>query len=263
MTDTRILGVIPARLGSERLPRKPLHPLLGRPLIEWVWRRVSAFSVLDSCVVATDSDQVAETCRAFGAPVELTRIDHPSGTDRVAEVAARAAYADFPVIVNIQGDEPFILEEHVAAAAALAAGDWDLGTVATPVRELDAWRDPAVVKVLRAEDGAALAFTRAAVPYKRGCEPTAGELAYPPFLRHVGVYAYKRAALARWVALPPGQLELVEQLEQLRPLAAGMRIGVALADRAEGGVDTLEDARLAEVRLGRIYPAETHPTVER
>ena len=263
MTDTRILGVIPARLGSERLPRKPLHPLLGRPLIEWVWRRVSAFSVLDACVVATDSAEVAEACRAFGAAVELTRPDHPSGTDRVAEVAARAAYIDYPVIVNIQGDEPFILEEHVAAAAALAAGVWDVGTVATPVRELDAWRDPAVVKVLRADDGAALAFTRAPVPHKRGGEPSPAELASPPFLRHVGVYAYTRAALARWVALPPGQLELLERLEQLRPLAAGMRIGVALGGHAEAGVDTLEDARRAEARLGRMHQAAVHRTVER
>jgi 3-deoxy-manno-octulosonate cytidylyltransferase (CMP-KDO synthetase) len=219
--------------------------------------------VFDACVVATDSVEVADACRAFGAPVELTRSDHPSGTDRVAEVAARAAYADFHVIVNLQGDEPFIREEHVAAAAALVADGWDVGTVATPVRTLEAWRDPAVVKVLRADNGRALAFTRAAVPHKRSGEPTTAELASPPFLRHVGVYACARAALTRWVALPPAELELLERLEQLRPLAAGMRIGVALGAHAEGGVDTPEDARRAEARLGPIHPADAHPTVER
>ena len=114
-----MLGVIPARLGSERLPGKPLHRLAGRPLIEWVWRRVSAFDILDACVVATDSPEVAEVCRAAGAEVAMTGATHPSGTDRVAEVAARREYGDVRAVVNVQGDEPFIEESHVAAAVAL------------------------------------------------------------------------------------------------------------------------------------------------
>ena len=259
MTDARILGVIPARLGSERLPRKPLHSLLGRPLLEWVWRRVSAFSVLHHCVVATDSDEVAAACARFGAPVEMTRADHPSGTDRVAEVAARYGFDEFDVVVNVQGDEPFMDEAHVAAAAHLAATGWDVGTVATPLRTLAAWRDPAVVKVITGADGGALYFTRAPVPWKRGAEPTPDELASPSFLRHVGVYAYTRAALARWVHLPPASLEELERLEQLRPLAAGLRFGVAVVDAADGGVDTLEDARRAEACLRDMYGHMVEP----
>ena len=253
MLTAGVLGVIPARLSSQRLPNKPLHSIAGRPLIEWVWRRVVHFGLFDTVVVATDSTRVAEVARAFGASVEMTRDDHPSGTDRVAEVAARPAYADFGVVVNVQGDEPFIQEAHVAAAARLAATGWDVGTVATPVRTLDAWRDPAVVKVVTGEGGGALYFTRAPVPWKRGAEPTPAELASPPFLRHVGVYAYTRAALARWVSLPAAPLEELERLEQLRPLAAGLRFGVAVVETAEGGVDTLEDARRAEARLEELY----------
>lgn len=244
----RVLAIIPARLGSERLPRKPLQLLAGRPLIEWVWRRVAAFPVLDRVVVATDSEEVEATCRAMGAEVALTSPDHTSGTERAAEVAARSEYAGYDVVVNVQGDEPFIVEEQVSEAAALA-GRFDVGTVATPVRTLAAWRDPAVVKVVRGEDGRALYFTRSAVPHVRGRDPTAAELGSPDFLRHIGVYAYTPGALARWVAHPAGTLERLERLEQLRPLAAGLTIGVGVVAETEGGVDTPADARRAEARL--------------
>lgn len=244
-----MLGVIPARLGSERLPRKPLHPLAGRPLIEWVWRRVSAFDVLDACVVATDSEEVASVCRAFGADVMLTAAAHPSGTDRVAEVAARRQFDDVDVVVNIQGDEPFIEATHVSAAVAMVADGWPIATVGTPLRSAAAYNDPAVVKVARRPDGAALYFSRSAIPHVRGRTPTAEELASPRLLRHVGLYVYTRAALAQWVALPPSALEQLEKLEQLRPLEAGLAIGVAVVVHAEGGVDTIEDARAAEHRL--------------
>ncbi|HEX7117201.1 MAG TPA: 3-deoxy-manno-octulosonate cytidylyltransferase [Longimicrobiales bacterium] len=249
MSTPRILGVIPARLGSERLPRKPLHPLAGRPLIEWVWRRVRAMALFDEVVVATDSEEVAMACRAVGAAVEMTAASHASGTDRVAEVAARPAYAGYDVVVNVQGDEPFIEEAPVAAAARLVAEGWPVGTVATPVRDLEAWRDPGVVKVVRGDDGRALYFSRAPIPHRRDGEPSAEELASGRYLRHLGVYAYTPAALARWVALPAGELERIERLEQLRALAAGTAIGVAVVDAAEGGVDTIEDARRAEARL--------------
>lgn len=249
MPSTRVLGVIPARLASERLPRKPLHTLAGRPLIEWVWRRVSDFSILNRVVIATDSEEVAEVCRGFGAEVEITSPDHPSGTDRVAEVAARPAYRGCDVVVNIQGDEPFIGEAEVTAAARMVLEGWDVGTVAGPVGTLEDWRDPSVVKVVRRDDGGALYFSRAPIPYLRDRDPTPEELASHRILRHVGVYAFAPAALARWVALPTGMLEEYERLEQLRALAAGLSIGVGLVDRVEGGVDTLEDARRAEVRL--------------
>jgi len=244
----RVLAIIPARLGSERLPRKPLHPLAGRPLIEWVWRRVRSFPVLDRVVVATDSEEVVAACRAMGAEVLLTSPDHTSGTERAAEVVARSDYAGYDVVVNVQGDEPFIAEAQVAEAAALA-GRFDVGTVATPVRTLAAWQDPAVVKVVRAQDGRALYFTRSPVPHVRGREPTAQELASTDFLRHIGVYAYTPPALACWVSHPAGALERLERLEQLRALAAGLTIGVGVVQEAEGGVDTPADARRAEARL--------------
>lgn len=249
MPRPRVLGVIPARLASERLPRKPLHVLAGRPLIEWVWRRVRGFPILDAVVVATESEEVASVCRGFGAEVELTSSSHASGTDRVAEVAARPAYRGYDVVINIQGDEPFMGEAEVAASARLVLDGWDVGTAAAPVETLEAWRNPAVVKVVRRDDGGALYFSRAPIPYLRDREPTPEELASHRILRHVGVYAFKPAALERWVSLPPGMLEEYERLEQLRALAAGLSIGVALVDRVEGGVDTIEDARRAEARL--------------
>lgn len=244
-----MLGVIPARLGSERLPGKPLHRLAGRPLIEWVWRRVSAFDILDACVVATDSPEVAEVCRAAGAEVAMTGATHPSGTDRVAEVAARREYGDVRAVVNVQGDEPFIEESHVAAAVALVDEGWAIGTVAAPLGSVSDYTDAAVVKVTRRPDGAALYFSRSPIPHVRDRAPGADELAAPPFLRHIGLYAYTPSALAQWVALPPSALERLEKLEQLRALEAGIGIGVAVVTHASRGVDTPEDARAAEARL--------------
>lgn len=249
MTSPRVLGVIPARIGSERLPRKPLLRLAGRPLVEWVWRRVRAMAVFDAVVVATDSEEVAAVCRAAGAVVELTAASHASGTDRVAEVAARPAYAGYDVVVNVQGDEPLVEEAPVAAATRLVVEGWDVGTAAAPVRTLEAWRDPAVVKVVRGGDGGALYFSRAPIPHRRDGDPSPAELASDRYLRHVGVYAYTPAALARWVRLPAGELERIERLEQLRALAAGLSIGVAVVENAEGGVDTHDDARRVEERL--------------
>lgn len=243
--------MIPARLGSERLPRKPLHILAGRPLIEWVWRRVSAFAVLDRVIVATDSDEVAAASAAFGAETVLTSDRHESGTERVAEVAARPAFRSFHIVVNIQGDEPFVTDEQVAGAVAMVQAGSDVGTVAAPVASLSAWRDPAVVKVVRDGAGRALYFSRAPIPHARGREPTTGELASDGYLRHIGVYAYSQTALARWMTLPGTELERLERLEQLRPLAAGLAIGVAVVGSAEGGIDTPEDAVRAEARLVR------------
>lgn len=256
--NATVLGVIPARIGSSRLPRKPLFPIAGRPLIEWVWRRAVGLAVFDHVVVATDDEEVARVCRGFGAEVRVTDPGHPSGTDRVAEVARDPAYGGFPVVVNVQGDEPFLLAEHARAAAALVSGgDWELGTVATPIRARGEWMEPSVVKVVRGDDGAALLFSRAPVPHPRDAEPDfTGTL----FLRHVGIYAYTREALQRWVGLPEGELERVERLEQLRPLAAGMRMGVAVGAPAEGGVDTPADAERAERILNLSPVAERAST---
>lgn len=249
---SRVLGVIPARLGSSRLPRKPLHPIAGRPLLEWVWRRARALEIFDALVIATDHPEVAAAAASFGAAVEMTDENHPSGTDRVAEVARRGSFAGFPVLVNVQGDEPFLAAAHVEAAVRLVRDEgWDAGTVATPIAAEDEWREPSVVKVVRGDDGAALYFSRAPVPFPRDGAP---DFASGLYLRHVGLYAYRREALLRWVSLPEGALERTERLEQLRPLAAGLRIGVAVGPPAEGGVDTEADARRAERLLLRTEP---------
>jgi 3-deoxy-manno-octulosonate cytidylyltransferase (CMP-KDO synthetase) len=201
-------------------------------------------AVFDAVVVATDSAEVADACRGFGAEVRLTDAAHPSGTDRVAEVVRSAEYAGFEVIVNVQGDEPFLRAEHASAAIGLVRdGEWELGTVATPIRSRAEWLEPSVVKVVRGDDGGALLFTRAPIPHPRDAEP---DFAADTYLRHVGLYAYRRDALLRWVALPEGRLEQIEKLEQLRPLAAGMRMGVAVGPPAEGGIDTPADAARAE-----------------
>ena len=246
----QVLGIIPARLASTRLPRKPLYLLHGRPLIEWVWRRVETMSVLDHAVVATDSEEVAEVCRALGAPVEMTSPDHPSGTDRVSEVANRPEYAGYEFVVNVQGDEPLLKEAHLRSAIGLVReGGWDVGTCATPLLTDEARKDPSVVKVARASTGRALYFSRAPIPYKRDDKPLPEELEREPFLRHIGIYAYTRSALEDWVAMAPSPLERLELLEQLRPLEAGLRIGVAVVGAADPGVDTPADALRMEEKL--------------
>ncbi|MDR0787509.1 MAG: 3-deoxy-manno-octulosonate cytidylyltransferase [Gemmatimonadota bacterium] len=248
--SSRALAVIPARLGSTRLPRKPLHLIAGRPLIEWVWRRVTAFPLFDCVVIATDSEEIAAHARAMGAVVELTSADHPSGTDRVAEVAARVPYQKYPFIVNIQGDEPFVEEAHLEGALRLVRDEgWDVGTVASKIANHEEWLSPSVVKIARGPDGRALYFSRSAIPHQRDREPGAEDFGSGAFLRHIGVYAYTSDALRRWVKLPEAPLEQLERLEQLRPLGAGFRIGVSLVGAAEAGVDTLDDANRAERRL--------------
>jgi 3-deoxy-manno-octulosonate cytidylyltransferase (CMP-KDO synthetase) len=246
----RVLGIVPARLASTRLPNKPLYPLLGRPLIEWVWRRVEGMKVLDEAVVATDAEEVAEVCRAMGAPVELTSPDHPSGTDRVAEVARLEKYANYSVIANIQGDEPLLKEAHLAAAIELVSErGWEIGTCATPLLDMETRKDSSVVKVVRARSGRALYFSRSPIPYKRDEKPTPEELSREPFLRHIGIYAYTPEALENWVAQEPSALEELERLEQLRPLGSGARIGVAVVGAADPGVDTPADVVKTEERL--------------
>lgn len=258
-----MLGVIPARWGSERLPGKPLREIAGRSLIEWVWRRAAELSSLDACVVATDADEVVQACRSFGAQVVLTFAGHASGTDRVAEVAARPEYADFDVIVNIQGDEPFVTEEQVSGSVEQVLGGRDIGTVAAPLKSVAEWLDPAVVKVARRQDGAALYFSRAPIPHRRGGPPDREDLVDGPYYRHVGVYAFGRAALERWAELPPSALESVERLEQLRALEAGLTIGVGVVARAEGGVDTTADVKRVERRLRELAIRKPQTSKER
>ncbi|MFL5575387.1 MAG: 3-deoxy-manno-octulosonate cytidylyltransferase [Gemmatimonadaceae bacterium] len=237
------LAVIPARLGATRLPRKPLRLLGGVPLVVRVWERVRAIGVAERCVIATDSPEVAAAALAAGAECVLTRGDHPSGTDRVAEVAARAEYAAYRTIVNVQGDEPFVGADAVRGAAVLvSSGRFPLGTAASPAQPA-ILGEPNVVKVVAADDGRALYFTRAGVPFLRdGGDPLARATRDELVRQHVGVYAYTPAALAAWVRLPPHPLEEIERLEQLRPLAAGIPMGVAVTrEPPAGGIDTEDD----------------------
>ena len=241
-----ILAVIPARLGATRLPRKPLRDLAGKPLVVRVWERVQAIGVAERCVVATDSDEVAQAVRRTGGECVITRGDHPSGTDRVAEVAAMPDFRRYDAIVNVQGDEPFVQREAVLGAAGIVRdARFPLGTSAASAPDAILGQ-PHVVKVVTADDGRALYFSRAPIPYLRDAADT--ELARSLVRQHIGVYAYTRDALLRWVRLPQHPLEQVERLEQLRPLAAGIAMGVAhVAEAPRGGIDTEDDlARASE-----------------
>lgn len=266
---TRVLCVLPARLGSRRLPRKPLRTVAGRPLVRWSWevaRRVEAF---DEVRVATESREVADAVEGFGGQAVLTDPNHPSGTDRVAEVASRPWAEDFGVVVNFQADEPFLDPEGVGRAVEVVrTGRRPVATVAEPLRSTDRWRSPHVVKVVRASDGRALYFSRAPVPHPgagapepaAGTEGTGRDRARPVFLRHAGVYAFRRGALDRWTRLPASRLEEMEELEQLRALEAGLEIHVALGYGGAPGVDTPEDLRRAARRIeqGNLPRGDTH-----
>jgi 3-deoxy-manno-octulosonate cytidylyltransferase (CMP-KDO synthetase) len=241
------LVVIPARLGALRLPRKPLRLLSGLPLIVRVWQRISQMNVADAVVVATDDDSVASAVRAVGAECVMTSDKHSSGTERVAEVASQPRFRGYRTIVNVQGDEPFIGPGAVKGAADLVStGKFPLGTAASRA-STEILDTPSLVKVVIADDGRAMYFSRAPIPFLRD-QADARKLAERT-LQHIGVYAYSREALTEWVSLPPHPLEEIERLEQLRPLAAGLPIGVAVTSEAPAsGIDTEEDLERANAR---------------
>jgi 3-deoxy-manno-octulosonate cytidylyltransferase (CMP-KDO synthetase) len=238
MADTLIL--IPARMAASRLPDKPLADIAGTPMIVHVLRRAEAAGI-GPVVVATDSPAIEAAVRQAGGRAVITRADHASGSDRVFEAlgqvdpAGRAA-----IVVNVQGDLPTLVPSNINAAAALLANqEVDIGTVAAEITRAEERNDPGVVKVVGSPAGPtrlrALYFTRATAPYGEG-----------PLYHHIGLYAYRRRVLERFVALAPSPLEKREKLEQLRALEAGMRIDVAIVSSAPLGVDTPED--LARVR---------------
>lgn len=250
-----VLAVIPARLAATRLPRKPLRLLGGAPLVVRVWERVRDLGIAQRIVVATDASEIADAVRAAGGEVALTRSDHPSGTDRVAEVVARPEYAGATVVLNVQGDEPFVSAAALRGALAMVReSGFALGTAAVPAAP-DSRQRPEIVKVVTADDGRALYFSRAGIPFVRDHADAAAADAL--LLQHVGVYAYTPSALARWVALPEHPLERAERLEQLRPLAAGMAMGVSIVHEVPiRGIDTEADltaanAHWADLLVGR------------
>ncbi len=254
----RTLAVIPARLGATRLPRKPLRLLAGVPIIVRVLERVRALRVADVVVVATDSDEIADRVHEAGGEAIATAMGHPSGTDRIAEVVRSARLGAFDAILNVQGDEPFVSAAAVRGALVQVTElGFPLGTAATrAAREVLA--NPDAVKVVTADDGAAMYFSRAAIPFRRDVRDGTDTDDDARVLHHVGVYAYTPDALARWVALPPHPLERIERLEQLRPLAAGMRMGVAVVDGPlRSGIDTEADLERANREWMTFTPNET------
>jgi 3-deoxy-manno-octulosonate cytidylyltransferase (CMP-KDO synthetase) len=230
--------IIPARYASTRLPGKPLLRATGKYLIQHVYERACA-SRADDVMVATDDRRILDAVQSFGGRAVLTRPDHPSGTDRVAEVARTLAC---DVVINLQGDEPLIEPETLDLLPRLLESDpeAEMATLATPIRSLEQWRDPACVKVVRDQGGRALYFSRSPIPHVRDAAP---DFAAQPacFLQHLGLYGYRRAFLLELAALPPAPLELLEKLEQLRILAAGRRIQVGVVQHAARGVDTPAD----------------------
>jgi 3-deoxy-manno-octulosonate cytidylyltransferase (CMP-KDO synthetase) len=238
----RVLGVIPARLGSTRLPHKPLQLLAGEPLITRVIERVLDHDLVDELVVASDSPKVTEVVKRSGVTAVLTDNTHPTGTDRVAEVAARPEFSEFEMIVNIQGDEPFLSRDALAGALARVAQGDDIGTAAAPLGAALA-TDPNRVKVVTDAHGRALYFSRAAIPHRREVVGSDEEL----YWQHIGIYAYTRDAITRWPTLPVCAPEQAERLEQLRALYYGLTVGVARLEQAVlPGIDTADDLRRAE-----------------
>ncbi len=243
MTSDRVLGVIPARLGAERLPGKPLRLLGGKPLIQHVALNALASGALDEVVVASDADEVLDAAKACGVRGVKTRSDHASGTSRVGEVVGMGEFRGFGIAVNVQGDEPFLPAEAIRGSVGEVVRGWDVGTAAAPLDPAEA-ASPHVVKVVLDELGRALYFSRSVIPHDRS---GAGAVRY---WQHLGVYAYRPDALALWLTLPPTGPEEAEKLEQLRALGNGMSIGVArIGVAAMPGIDTADDLRRAEAHL--------------
>jgi 3-deoxy-manno-octulosonate cytidylyltransferase (CMP-KDO synthetase) len=239
LTESSVLAVIPARFHSTRLPGKILADIGGKPMIEHVYRRAAAASLVHAVIVATDEERIATAVRAFGGAAIMTRADHVSGTDRIAEVAGQLPCR---IIVNLQGDEPLVEPETIDAAVApmLADESLEMSTISRRLSGPDEFLNPNVVKVVMNSLGDALYFSRAPIPGSLSSSVPSAARA------HVGLYVYRRETLLKLAAMPAAPLELAESLEQLRALAHGIRIRVVDTHHVAAGVDTPED--LARVR---------------
>ena len=245
---------IPARMASTRLPGKPLATIAGQPMIVHVARRALGAGARE-VVVATDDTRIVEALAMSGVAVEMTRADHASGSDRLAECAEKRGWSDDAIVVNLQGDEPLAPASGIRAVAeALADGDVPMATLSTPITSIDDALDPNVVKVVRDERGHALYFSRAPVPWPRDAfaRDRAALPAGAAFARHIGIYAYRAGFLRRFATLPRTTLEAIESLEQLRALAHGFTIAVRDAPEPfPVGIDTPEDLARVERILAR------------
>jgi 3-deoxy-manno-octulosonate cytidylyltransferase (CMP-KDO synthetase) len=239
----RIIGVIPARFASSRFPGKPLAMIQGKSLIQRVVEQCQKAKSLAEVVVATDDERIFEAVKRF-APVEMTASNHPTGSDRIAEVASRR---QCDAIVNIQGDEPLI-DPNVIDQVAAGLKEAPMSTAATQIHEIQEYGNPNVVKVVVNRLGRALYFSRRTIPFLRDAASRSLEeqLAAFRFLKHLGIYGYRRATLLEFVALPPSPLELAEKLEQLRALDNGIEIAVLTVDYDSIGVDLPEDVERVE-----------------
>lgn len=251
MPRTDFIVAIPARFGASRLPGKPLRLIGGTPMVVHVARRALAAGA-SQVVVATDDPRIAAALAGEALTVCMTRPEHASGTDRLAECADQLGWADDQIVVNLQGDEPFAPPEGIhAVATTLSAGRAEMATLATPIEDTDTLFDPNVVKLVRDAEGIALYFSRAPIPWQRDrfARDRLGPVAEGVALRHIGIYAYRAGFLRRFAAMPPGRLEQLEALEQLRVVEAGHRIAVGLTPVPfPPGVDTEDDLARAEAR---------------
>lgn len=255
MSLTRV--VIPARFASTRLHGKPLAPIAGRPMIQWVWERARQ-SGAQEVIIATDHEGIASACAEFGAEVCMTAATHASGTDRIAEVSAQRGWAEDDIVVNVQGDEPLLPPVLVRQVAELLVmhPEADVGTLGTPIHDLEEYLDPNVVKLVTRADGSALYFSRAPIPWHREGAPAgvSSQQSHAGAMRHIGLYSYRVGALQRLAAAAPCRLEEIERLEQLRTLWLGMRIQVdAAVEVPPGGVDTPADLERVSRLLAGLY----------
>jgi len=239
----KVLAVIPARYAATRFPGKPLVSLLGKPMVQHVYERCVEAACFDQTVIATDDERIAAAARAFGAEPVMTSASHPSGTDRLAEVARHKEAA---LYVNVQGDEPAVNPESLRALTALFhSPEVQLATLVRPLDEAER-TNPNVVKVVLAENGDALYFSRHDLPFTRD------EKAAPKRWAHLGLYAYRRETLLKLASLSPTALEKSEGLEQLRALGHGLAIRCAVTSHRSQAVDTPDDVRAAEAALNAL-----------
>jgi 3-deoxy-manno-octulosonate cytidylyltransferase (CMP-KDO synthetase) len=240
--------VIPARYASERLPGKPLRKINGQPMLQHVFERARESNAAE-IVIATDDERIAAAAADFSADVCMTSANHLSGTDRLAEVCTIRGWSDEQIVVNLQGDEPLMPASLINQCAAVLDDDnADLATLASPLLSAADYSDPNVVKVVTDDNGFALYFSRAAIPYSRTNDTD--DLAVATALHHHGIYAYRHRTLATLVAAQPTPLEQCEKLEQLRAMSLGMRIKVATPTSRPGpGIDTEADLQAAEMLM--------------
>ena len=226
--------IIPARYGSSRLEGKPLLEACGKPIIQWVWEKACKCKGIDRVIVATDDDRIFNACKKFGAEVEMTSVNHKSGSDRIAEVANR--HPEIGYIINLQGDEPLIEEDNIELVRKGVVEDEnaDISTLVREITDEDEVNNPNLVKCVFDLNGYAMYFSRSKIPYERNV----GE---SKFYGHLGIYGYKKESLSKMTSLPQAPYEKAESLEQLRALQNGMKIKVAVVKNIPVGIDTLED----------------------